>query len=398
MSLGNTLRRIGFNGLVAASLLLSTTAPALAQTGSTPRPERAIPQTVLDNKLDQPVTEEGVAKLSPALRGLTGRVEVVVRLTSAPTTVAAALGAAGVEQQARSLSVTSQQDTVLDFARGLDANVQVLGRTRVVLNAVMLSIDAAALPGLAAHGAVATIRQVANYTTDTAENAAEALSAVMETVPYIGARPEVQAAANGGAGVKVAVLDSGIDYTHVAFGGAGTLAAYHAAYGTATTDPKNTTRDGLFPTARVVEGYDFVGEVWPNGPLAPDEDPIDCGNDAITDFCDGGHGTHVADIIGGAGGVAPNVDLYAVRVCSAVATSCSGVAMIQGLEYAADPNGDGNTSDHVDIVNMSLGQSFGQAYEDDSSLAANNLADVGVLVVASAGNSADRPYIVGTPS
>ena len=73
MSLGNTLRRIGVNGLVAASLLLSTTAPALAQTGSTPRPERAIPQTVLDNKLDQPVTEEGVAKLSPALRGLTGR-------------------------------------------------------------------------------------------------------------------------------------------------------------------------------------------------------------------------------------------------------------------------------------------------------------------------------------
>ena len=34
-------------------------------------------------------------------------------------------------------------------------------------------------------------------------------------------------------------------------------------------------REGLFPTAKVVEGYDFVGEAWPDGELAPDEDPID---------------------------------------------------------------------------------------------------------------------------
>ena len=59
----------------------------------------------------------------------------------------------------------------------------------------------------------------------------------------------------------------------------GTLAAYEAAYGTSPTDPRNTTKDGLFPTARVVGGYDFVGEAWVGGattpPLAPDPDPID---------------------------------------------------------------------------------------------------------------------------
>jgi minor extracellular serine protease Vpr len=48
----------------------------------------------------------------------------------------------------------------------------------------------------------------------------------------------------------------------------------------------------------VVGGYDFVGSVWPNGPEMPDPDPLDDGPEA-------GHGTHVADIIGGVGGVAP---------------------------------------------------------------------------------------------
>jgi len=86
-----------------------------------------------------------------------------------------------------------------------------------------------------------------------------------------------------------------IDYTHASVGGLGTIPAYIAAYGTSPADPRNTTLDGLFLTARVKGGYDFVGEVWPNGPLAEDPDPI-----AFE-----GHGTHVADIIGGEQGVAP---------------------------------------------------------------------------------------------
>src|SRR2546425_880832 len=106
-------------------------------------------------------------------------------------------------------------------------------------------------------------------------------------------------------------------------------AAYTAAYGTTTADTRNTTTDGLFPTAKVVGGFDFVGERWPSGPLAPDPDPIDCGPSAIAAPCAGGHGTHVADIIAGNDsvshkGVAPGALLYAVKVCSTVSTSCSG--------------------------------------------------------------------------
>ena len=136
-----------------------------------------------------------------------------------------------------------------------------------------------------------------------------------------------------------------------------------------------------------MEGYDFVGEDWPNSAEAPDEDPIDFE----------GHGTHVADIIAGASGVAPGASILAVKVCSAVSSSCSGLALLQGMDYALDPNGDGSIDDAVDVINMSLGSSFGQQ-EDDLSFASQNAVDAGVTVVASAGNSADRPYIVGSPS
>jgi subtilisin family serine protease len=180
------------------------------------------------------------------------------------------------------------------------------------------------------------------------------------------------------------VFDSGIDYFHANLGGSGDPAEY------AANDP-NVIEPGTFPTAKVVGGYDFVGSVWPNGPEMPDPDPLDDGPEA-------GHGTHVADIIAGKDGVAPEADLYAVKVCSSVSTSCSGIALIQGMEFAADPNGDGRFSDRVDIINMSLGSSYGQPFDDDLSAAVDNATQLGILTVASAGNSADKPYANGTPA
>ena len=165
-------------------------------------------------------------------------------------------------------------------------------------------------------------------------------------MPYIGATA-VQAVGFDGTGVSVAVLDTGIDYLHANLGGSGDPADFA---------PTTRGRAGTFPTAKVVGGYDFVGGLAgpTGGPAAPDPDPLDDGPD-------GGHGTHVADIIGGLGGVAPGVDLYARQgLLLGQSTACSGVALIQGMEFAVDPNGDGDPSDHVDIVNMSLGSLYGQ--------------------------------------
>lgn len=367
--------------IISIALTIVLIAPSAAQ------PPRPLPN-LESLRLEEPVTlTSAPTALSPSLIGVSGRQQVVIRLSENPT----ARVPEGAAQAAQLQRITQQQDRVLSRLRAIDPTLVEVARLRVALNAVIAEVNGTALPALARDAEVVRINPVVNYERTT--------QPPMETVPYIGATPDVQAAGNRGKDVRVAVLDSGIDYTHAAFGGPGTLEAYQAAYGTSPSDPRNTTLDDLFPTDRVKGGYDFVGEVWPNGPLAPDPDPIDCGAPGLSSgTCAGGHGTHVADIIGGEQGVAPEVDLFAVKVCSAVSSSCSGVAILQGLDWVADPNGDGMTDDRMHIVNMSLGASYGQNYDDDSAIAVDNLQPLGILVVASAGNSADRPYITGTPA
>jgi subtilisin family serine protease len=320
--------------------------------------------------------------VAPELRQAAGRVQVVVRLTDAPLSVAVG---ANAKQRGAALTAKQQRSYVSSLASKQDALSKKIGalggvtlaKVSKALNAVVVEVDAAKIDAVAALGGIASIRMVGTYEKD-----------LSETVPYIGAAA-VQAAGNDGAGVSVAVLDSGIDYTHFNLGGSGNVAEFDG------NDP-TTIEPGSFPTNKVVGGFDFVGEVWPNGPEAPDPDPLDKGSGA-------GHGTHVGDIIAGKSmdgthvGVAPGASLYAVGVCSKVGTACSGVALIQGMDYALDPNGDGTIDDAVDVINMSLGSSYGQK-EDDLSFASTNAVKMGVVVVASAGNSADKPFIVGSPS
>ena len=92
-------------------------------------------------------------------------------------------------------------------------------------------------------------------------------------------------------------------------------------------------------------------------------------------------------------GVAPDAQIYALRTFG-----CSGSSNLtaQAIDWAADPNGDGNFSDHLDVVNLSLGSSYGQV-DAASSVAATNAVLAGVIVVAAAGNSGDSYYILGSP-
>lgn len=331
---------------------------------------RELPARVTELKLDTPLqmSDFGRDVLGQTATGAESG-KVIVRLVRPSVAEQGLTGVAAAREQRNLRAV---QEALLSRVRALDPNARVIARTQIVLNAVFVEVDASILAQLANDPAVLRIAPVGNYELD-----------LSETVPYIGASA-VQTAGFTGRGVRVAVLDSGIDYTHEAFGGSGNVADY-AANNPAVIEP------GTFPTARVVGGYDFVGDVWPNGPEMPDPDPLDSGPG-------GGHGTHVADIIGGRLGVAPNVDLYAVKVCSSVSSSCSGIALIQGMEFAVNPNGDGRLNDRVHIINMSLGSSYGQPFDDDLSAAVDNASKVGVLTVASAGNSGDKPYANGTPA
>jgi subtilisin family serine protease len=358
-------------GTAAAIGVLAVGSAVSAQTQAGPDRtgiDRPLPASIAALKLDTPEVSTAftAADLGPAVPA-SGK--VIIRLTADS---GADAFAKGKSEAAAKAAAKAQQGAFLSRVKSIDSGAKVIAQVQMVMNAVFVEVDASKLAEIAKDPAVSRIAPVGIYEKD-----------LSETVPYIGAKA-VQDAGVKGKGVKVAVLDSGIDYTHEALGGSGNPADY------AANNP-NIIEPGTFPTAKVVGGYDFTGSVWPDGPEAPDPDPLDDGSEA-------GHGTHVAHIIGGKGGVAPAVDLYAVKVCSSVSTSCSGIALIQGMEFTVDPNGDGNFRDRMHLINMSLGSSYGQPFDDDLSLAVENATKVGILTVASAGNSADKPYANGTPS
>ena len=208
-----------------------------------------------------------------------------------------------------------------------------------------------------------------------------------------------------GEGITIGIIDTGIDYTHADFGGPGTVAAYNSALANKDAGGSPTYPD----PAKIAGGYDFAGNAYDGfNESTPDNNPLDCG----------GHGTHVAGSAAGYGiaadgttyrgpwsedtpfatmgigpGVAPEATLYALKIFG-----CEGSTnlVIPALEWAADPNGDGDLSDHLDVVNMSLGADYGSP-DDPDSVASNNLVDVGTAVIASAGNSGDVYEITGSP-
>ncbi len=332
--------------------------------------------------------EEVVPAQGPA--SLSGQATFVVQLSQPSVAEAVEAGATSKDQQLQAgETAKAQQGQVLGEIGSLGGSE--VARVYKALNAVVVRLDKSKAGQVASLAGVRSVKIIRNYELD-----------LSETVPYIGATA-LQDTGLTGAGVTVAVLDTGIDYTYKTLGGSGTAAAYEAAYGTSTADARNRNRDGLFPTAKVIDGWDFVGDDWPNTPEAQDPDPIDCGPEVID--CDGGHGSHVADIIAGTGdaasehgtGVAPGAKLLAIKVCSSVSTACSGLALLQGVDFALDPNGDGDLSDAADILNLSLGSSYGQK-EDDLTSALEGAVKAGAVVVVSAGNSFDKPYIVGSPS
>ena len=381
------------------------TIPALVLAGAggasaDPAPPAAPQPVPIPDSITSAVGDGTDGSLAPSLRAATGTVTVSVTMSEQPVAASVPEGAttqnslpSAENQQVRTSIVVAQQDQVVEQAAGLGASE--LGRASKAANVVAMTIPAENLTRLASIPGVLSVKPVARYEILREPGGSGSLAQAAEHIKA----NAVRAAGYDGTGIKVAILDSGIDFTHEYLSGPGTAAAYDECYkgdsGTAYDSAPTEKCALLFGPAapKVKGGYDFVGETWPNSAETPDPNPIDYD----------GHGTHVSDIAGGRSadgthqGIAPGVDLYAVKVCSAVAPSCSGVALLQAMDWVLDPNDDGDLSDAVDIVNLSLGRVYGQE-QDDLSAALNNLVRAGVVAVASAGNNADRPFIVGSPS
>ncbi|THG94885.1 hypothetical protein EW026_g6671 [Hermanssonia centrifuga] len=154
-----------------------------------------------------------------------------------------------------------------------------------------------------------------------------------------------------GSGIKIGIIDTGIDYTHPALGG------------------------GIGPGFKVIGGFDFVGDAYngSNTPI-PDSDPLDQCN---------GHGTHVGGIVGAnpgnafnISGVAYQASLTAYRIfgCTGDVTDDIIVeALLRGV------------SDGQDILTMSLGGADGWT-ESTSSVLSSRIASTGKIVTIAAGN------------
>jgi len=307
--------------------------------------------------------------------------------------------AAEAAATAAASSIAALTDQVLADLPLVAPNSRALYRMHAVIAGVAIETDVSNFSALSSLSGVRAVYPISPKRTDNAgasqlTRAAQVWSALGET----------------GEGASVGIVDTGIDYLHANFGGPGTEAAYAAQTDSVAPPPS------LYPNDKVVGGIDLVGDSYNADPDDPayspvpvqDPNPMDCN----------GHGSHVAGSAAGYGvnadgstfagsfeadipletmrigpGMAPEADLYALRVFGCVGPSN---ATALAIEWAMDPNGDGVISDHLDVVNLSLGSAYGMA-DDGDSVVVNRAAELGVSMVVSAGNAGDTFDIGSSP-
>jgi len=296
----------------------------------------------------------------------------------------------------RKAKLLEEQASVIAKLQEINPEIKIIAKYRLVLNAISFVASSKDADKISKVDGVLKSVENSNFDrpkTSSLENLQKLTTNLNDknSVGFIGA-DKLHKLGITGKGMKVGIIDTGIDYTHSMLGGPGKKEIYESI------DPK--TANDFFPNKKVVGGMDFVGSNYKPGSESielqtpvRDINPID----------EAEHGTHVGGTVSGIGnginsysGVAPEADLYALKVFGKEGGT-SDMAVIQALEFAADPNEDLNIDDKLDVVNLSLGGGYGKPkilYSE----AVKNLTEAGVVVVASAGNSGDNPYIVGAPS
>jgi subtilisin family serine protease len=290
-------------------------------------------------------------------------------------------------------AIQLEQAATIAALQKISPDIKVLIRYRLVLNALTILAPTETLDKIRALPQVILSEKSSSFARPQplADENQVGLVGPNTSVKFIGA--EAAYAQNiHGEGMRVGIIDTGIDYTHKMFLGEGTEEAYK------NNNPALTNM--AFPGKKVVGGVDLVGtEYDAASPIfakhipVPDLNPLD----------EAGHGTHVAGTVAGLGdgvntynGVAPSADLYAIKVFGANG-STSDEIVIAALEYAVDPTGDLSFKEQLDVVNLSVGSDYGNAHTMYSH-AVKNLVHGGTVVVASAGNSGDKNYVTGAPA
>lgn len=340
-----------------------------------------------------------------------------------PTLKQRAQSAQAATQSAKTAETTSVN--VFSQLQSLDSSAKKIYSTSYALSGVAVRADAASLRKLAEQsGSVAHITILTpKKALDTANGSGEA-PANKNNDQLVNAVKTWEQTGKTGKGVNIAVVDTGLDYTHADFGGAGTTEAYQTALNSTAdplTDPKVSK---LLDKTKFKGGYDYAGATYNpnagNNNPTPDANPIDGQG--------GHHGTHVAGTALGYGvkadgtsgktdtagyqkltagdiaswkigpGAAPEAGIYSYKVfgdnggtTDLVLEALDGIA-----KHNTEAEVNGDESSRISIVSMSLGGSFG-ASDDPENVAVDNLTADNVLSVIAAGNDGDITDIMGAP-
>lgn len=256
--------------------------------------------------------------------------------------------------------LAGEHDAVLARAAAAARGVRPRRRLRLLANAVTVDAPADAGPALAALPGVRRVTPVRRYTVS-----------VSTSVPLIQA-PAVSsplgAFAASGAGVRIAIVDSGIDVRHPFFA--------------SSAPPPSGFPRGV---ADLTNGKVIVARAFLDDPIAP---PVD----------ENGHGTNVASIAAGAAGTATPLGVL------------RGVApgALLGNYRAFDGRGEG-TNDHIvaaieaafaddfQVVNLSFGSRPAQKQDQLLIQAIANAVAGGMTVVVAAGNAGPRDGTIDSP-
>ncbi|WHY85627.1 S8 family serine peptidase [Neobacillus novalis] len=326
------------------------------------------------------------AVLHPDLQNLTGdqEVSVIVELSEYPVALAKGINKVAGKTTSKAEEKTIQQKVVSQqqkfqtnlSAKGIKAKV---GYTyNYTFNGMALTLKASQVKELLKVDGVKLVEpDVERHALGTKASGSSAVKPMMNTSsPFLDV-PSVWGLGFKGQGVKVAVLDTGIDYKHPEFQN-----VYKGGYNfVPQTDTKQYARDRAAD-----DPYETTPLDRPAGKAEFDAN----GSAFYTE-----HGTHVAGTIAAQGnnsfgikGLAPEVALYAYRVLGAYGSGANS-GIIAAIDKAA--------VEKMDIINLSLGGSSNSQTSSDA-IAINNAALAGVTAVIATGNSGPNRATIGSPS